>query len=133
MIPCFVCGKDASASWTAGFAPSPDSQKLALCKEHDTPEQRRAVEQAWQEKQTRELAAYSLVAIQKAAHVKKLATVHFTSGGMLSFTCTDIGPTEHGTLRIEQSDGTQTFLPMHQVKEYSVRACTHEDREQEIT
>ena len=121
MIPCYVCGKDASAGWTAGFTPAPDSQKLALCAEHDSAAKRREVEEAWHQKQLHELAAHSLVAEQKASPGKMLATVHFTGGGMLSFTCTAVSPTEQGTLKIEQLDGTLTFLPMQHIKEYSIR------------
>lgn len=121
MIPCYVCGKDASAGWTIGFAPAPDSQKLALCPMHDSPDKRKEVERAWGERLAQDLAAYAQVTEHKAAPVKMLATVFFSGGGMLSFTCTAVTPTEHGTLRIEQLDGTQTFLPMQHVREYSVR------------
>lgn len=121
MIPCYICGRDASAGWTAGFAPAPDSQKLALCALHDSPERRREVEEDWQKRQIRDLAVYSQVATQKAAPVKMLVTVNFSGGGMLTFTCSAVSPTEYGTLRIEQLDGTLTFLPLQHVKEYSVR------------
>lgn len=122
MIPCYVCGKDASAGWTTGFAPAPDSQKLALCPEHDTPGRRQEVAEAWKKQQVRELTAFSLVAEQKAAPGKMLATVHFTGGGMLSFTCRAVSPTGHGTLKVEQLDGTLTFLPMQHIREYSLRS-----------
>ena len=121
MIPCFICGNDASTGWTQGFAPSPDSQKLALCAEHDNPQNRVLAEQAWLKKQKADLAAFTLVARQKASPAVQLASVHFTGGGMLSFTCIDAVPTPQGTLRIEQLDGTQTFIPMQHIREYALR------------
>jgi hypothetical protein len=121
MIPCYICKKDASAGWTTGFAPAPDSQKLALCAEHDTPENRRKVEAAWRELQEKDLAAYAQVTRQKAAPHIQVASVRFAGGGMLSFTCTSAEPTPQGTLRIEQADGSQTFIPMQHIINYALR------------
>lgn len=120
MIPCYVCTKDASTGWTVGFSPAPDSQKLALCAAHDTPENREYLKQAWEKLQQKELSAFALLSRQKASPVVQVATVHFSGGGMLSFTCTAVTPTEQGTLRIEQLDGTQTFIPMQHIREYSL-------------
>lgn len=121
MIFCYICNKDASAGWATGFIPAPDSQKLALCPEHDTPVNRKLVEMAWNKLLERDLAAFSKVSMQKAAPATLVATVHFTGGGMLSFTCTSIKPTPHGTLQIDLLDGSRTFLPMQHVREYSAR------------
>ncbi len=122
MIPCHICGTDASTGWITGFVPAPDSQKLALCAGHDTPENRAIVSKVWEERQRSEIAAVSDIARHKAAPDEaNLVTVHFSGGGMLSFTCTSCAPTEQGTLRIEETDGTQTFVPMQHVREYTVR------------
>jgi hypothetical protein len=121
MIPCYICNSDASAGWTTGFAPAPDSQKLALCPVHDTPENRHKVEAAWRALQEKDMAAYAKLTRQKAAPKTQVATVRFAGGGMLSFTCTSAEPTPQGTLRIEQEDGSQTFIPMRHINNYSLR------------
>ncbi|MDR0338677.1 MAG: hypothetical protein LBH65_00190 [Desulfovibrio sp.] len=105
MIPCHVCGKDASTGWTKGFAPAPDSQKLALCAEHNTKENRLAVVKAWQALFLRNIAVMTDIAQRKQAPSLHVATIHFSGGGMLSFTCTSCVPTPQGTLRITSPDG----------------------------
>lgn len=121
MIPCHICGIDASTGWTKGFVPAPDSQKMALCAQHDTEENRRLVAAAWLARQEKAVATLTTVARQKSSPGIQLATVHFTGGGMLSFTCTRCAPTQQGTLLIEQPDGTHTFIPMQHVREYTIR------------
>lgn len=122
MIPCYVCGKDASTGWTKGFVPAPDSQKLALCPEHNTPDNRLAVVNAWHTLLEREAAIMTGIAeFRAAAPSLQTATVHFTGGGMLSFTCLSCSPTEQGTLCIESPDGARNFIPMQHIREYSVR------------
>ena len=92
MIPCHICGKDASTGWTKGFIPAPDSQKMALCAEHDTPKNRLLVSRAWRDVNAREIAAVTSVARHKASPALHVVSVHFTGGGMLSFTCTACTP-----------------------------------------
>ena len=122
MIPCYICGKDASTGWTKGFVPAPDSQKLALCPEHNTPENRLAVVKAWRALIEREAAIMTGIAgFRAAAPSLQTATVHFTGGGMLSFTCLSCSPTTQGTLCIESPDGARNFIPMQHIREYSVR------------
>ncbi|MDL2316113.1 hypothetical protein LJC59_03420 [Desulfovibrio sp. OttesenSCG-928-A18] len=120
MIPCYICGKDASTGWTKGFVPAPDSQKLALCIAHDSPENRLRVEEAWRELRLHDLATMTELARQKAAPERNIVSVHFTGGGMLSFICSGCAPTGHGTLRIEQEDGSHTYIPMRHIREYSL-------------
>ena len=121
MIPCYVCGKDASTGWVQGFVPAPDSQKLALCAEHNTFDNRQLVGRAWRELNERGISAMTSVAKYKAAPILQVVSVHFTGGGMLSFTCTACTPTDRGTLRIDQADGTHTFIPMQHIREYALR------------
>ena len=124
MIPCHICGKDASTGWTRGFIPAPDSQKLALCAEHDTPQNRLIVSRLWRDLNTQEIAAATAVARHKAAPILQVVSVHFAGGGMLSFTCTACAPTGQGTLRIDDADGKQTYIPMQHIREYVVRPHT---------
>ena len=121
MIPCHICGKDASTGWTRGFIPAPDSQKLALCAEHDTAQNRLIVSRLWRDLNQQEIAAATLVARHKAAPILQVVSVHFTGGGMLPFTCTACTPTGQGTLRIDDANGKQTYIPMQHIREYTVR------------
>ena len=121
MIPCFICANDASTGWVKGFAPAPDSQKMALCKEHNTPDNRRAVAVSWQEMLRKDITLATRLARPKNKSGQHIVSVHFTGGGMLSFTCLDCRATEHGSLRIEAADGSQTFIPLQHVKEYVLR------------
>lgn len=129
MIPCHICGKDASTGWTKGFSPAPDNQKLALCAEHDTPKNRLLVSRAWRELHERDISAMTAVARHKAAPALQVVSVHFTGGGMLSFTCTACTPTAQGTLRIEDADGKQTYIPMQHIREYTIRPYSKEEKE----
>jgi hypothetical protein len=120
MIPCHICGKDASTGWIKGYTPAPDSQKLALCAEHDNEKNRLAVANAWQAMLVGELAARMSVARQKASALLQTANIHFRGGGMLSFLCTACTPTGHGTLRLDGPDGSRTFIPLQHIREYSL-------------
>lgn len=122
MIPCHICGKDASLGWITGLPPAPDSQKMALCAVHDTLANRATVSREWQKMMAGDIEAVTTVARHKADVDAKtvLVTVRFTGGGMLSFTGVDCKPTEQNTLRIEEADGSLTFIPLQQVREYTV-------------
>jgi len=127
MLPCFICGKDAATGWIEGFVPSPDSQKLALCSEHDNAANRLAVSDAWREMIRKNIAEQMAVAKHKAKPIIQTACVRFSAGGMLSFLCTACLPTGQGTLRIDHLDGERTFIPMQQVREYSLRPYIPEE------
>ena len=130
MIPCRVCGKDASTHWVTGLPPAPDSQKMALCPAHDTPGNRATVMLDWQNMLAGGIAAVTSVARHKAAPTMKLVTVRFIGGGMLSFTGIDCRPTEQNTLCIEEADGSRTFIPLQQVREYTVTPVAAESVEE---
>ncbi len=124
MLPCFICGKDASTGWIQGFAPAPDSQKLALCAEHDNAANRLSLANAWRTMLQSDIAGQSSVARHKAGAILRMLTVRFTAGGMLSFPCTACAPTDHGSLRIDLPNGEQSFIPLIHVREYSIRPYT---------
>lgn len=124
MIPCYICGRDASTGWTKGFTPAPDSQKYALCPEHDTADNRLIVIKKWQDMLSQDIQAMTSVAQHKAAAPSiRMATVRFTGGGMLSLPCLSCAPTSQGTLRLVMPDDSQTFIPMQHIREYSLRPC----------
>lgn len=134
MIPCYVCGKDASTGWTKGFVPARDSQKFALCAEHNTPENRLGVAKAWDAMLVRDMAVMAdVLAFKAAVPSLQTATVHFTGGGMLTFTCLSCSPTEQGTLCLETAPGARSYIPMQHIREYSIRPYFPEHPERETT
>lgn len=130
MIPCHICGKDASTGWIKGFVPAPDSQKLALCSEHNTRENRLSVVKAWYSRLEQDISSMSTVSRQKAAPFLHTANIHFIGGGMLSFLCTACTPTEQHTLRIDAPDGSRTYIPLQHIREYSVSPHVPEQPQQ---
>lgn len=124
MIPCHICGSDASTGWTKGFVPAPDSQKLALCPEHNTANNRLAVAKAWRSMLESDAANMARTAEYKSGGpYLQTVTVHFNGGGMVSFICLDCSPTQHATLRIKTPDDGCSYIPMQHIREYSVRPC----------
>ena len=128
MIPCQVCGKDSGAHWVIGYIPAPDSQKVALCVLHDTPENRKNCQKTWQlamqhsiETTTRNAAYYALRALPR------MVTILFSGGGSLSVPCLECGVTDHDALKVIAPDGSLSFFPMQQIRRYSIRDMTHED------
>lgn len=124
MIPCHVCGKDASTGWTMGFAPAPDSQKMALCAEHDTPSNQDKVREDWEKTLTKSIGLTNDLIMHKAAPGVQLLTVRFVGGGLLTFTCLDCEPTSQGSLRVDEVDGRHTFIPLQHVRTYSLTPLT---------
>lgn len=121
VIPCRVCEQDASTGWVIGFPPAPAGQKMGLCKAHDTPENRALVTKAWQDAQVRGLSRIASAAAHKAGDDRLSVRVRFTAGGLLEFTCRACFPTDHSTLCLESFDGERTFIPLEQIREYTVR------------
>ena len=120
MIVCHVCGKDASLGWIAGFPPAPDSQKMGLCPTHDTEELREKVFALWQEMLTQRIDTKTLhtdVPFLTDLQV----TVLYIGGGSMSFLCEQHSVTPQGTLQLQQKGGGSTFIPLHQIKSYTVK------------
>lgn len=121
MIPCYVCGKDASLGWVKGFVPAPDSEKMALCAEHDTEENRRRLLTAWHLFMVRGMqAATRIAAFQAIRDGLHLLTVHFSAGGSVSMPCVGVTKTEHGSLKAQGLDGGTSFFPIAQIRKYDL-------------
>ena len=121
MIPCYICGKDASTSYVKGLPPAPDSQKLGLCHLHDNPENRITLQKAWQEMCEGLMKTAMVVAEHKAVPMLYSITVNFIGGGVLSFVGTRCQATPQGTLAVEEQNGETAFIPMQHIREYLVR------------
>lgn len=121
MIPCHICGKDSGAHWVTGYVPAPDSQKMALCAKHDTPENRRRIHAAWYSamveniKNATKNAAY--FATRGALY---MLSIHFSAGGSLSMPCHEVTVTGQNTLKVTAPDGALSFFPMQHIKRYDL-------------
>lgn len=121
MIPCQICGKDSAAHWVTGYIPAPDSQKMGLCAEHDTPENRKKIRLDWY----RAMILNIRTATQNAAYFATrgalfMLTIHYSAGGSLSLPCLEASVTEHSTLKVTAPDGALSFFPMRHIKRYDL-------------
>ncbi|HEU6436875.1 MAG TPA: hypothetical protein VE028_05440 [Nitratidesulfovibrio sp.] len=122
MIPCHACGADASTGWIHGFVPSPDSLKMGLCREHDTPDNRKLVKAAWRALMQREIQAMTDVSGYKAGGSGRLRLdIAFIGGGQVTQECLDCTATPQGTLQVLLPDGTLRFYPLPQIRRYDLR------------
>ncbi len=122
MIPCHACGADASTGWIHGFVPSPDNLKMGLCREHDTPDNRKLVKAAWRTLMQREIQAMTDVSGHKAGGSGRLRLdIVFIGGGQVTQECLDCIATPQGTLQVLLPDGTLRFYPLPQIRRYDLR------------
>jgi len=120
MIPCEVCGQDAGTGWIAGYPPAPDSQKMALCKEHDLPEHRLAVERDWFKFMRARLAEITRNEERKYGATDRLLSIYFNSGGSLSIICSAFSITNDQAIKIITPGRENIFFPLAQVRNYAL-------------
>lgn len=141
MLPCFICGKDASTGWIKGFVPGPDSQKLALCHVHDTPENRGKVTHEWFKLMKFNYQTFATVEAQcgsRAAQGGKegfpgefgvspsrprLMNIRFLVGGYMSLPCVKYEVTPNGTLEVETTEGHLQSFPLQHIKSYELSSA----------
>ena len=128
MIPCQICGKDSGAHWVTGYIAASDNQKMALCAQHDTPENRKGIHMAWQfammksiESATRNAAYFAM------RNTLRMLTIAFSGGGSLSVPCLECEVTEHSALKVTAPDGSLSFFPMQHIRRYDLRSMTAKD------
>lgn len=117
MIPCYICGKDIGGSWAAGFPPAPDSQKVGLCREHDSEENRHKAFAAWQQLLNTDIAIDLKLHEGEMQAPKELA-VQFMDGGSKVFSCLHFGLADNNILEITESSGEKIFYPLRHVRSY---------------
>ena len=121
MIPCQICGKDSGAHWVTGYIPAPDSQKMALCAKHDSPENRKEIRAAWYKTMVQAIKTVT----QNAAYFATggalfMCGIQFSAGGSLSLPCLEAAVTEQNTLKVIAPDGTVSFFPMQHIRRYDL-------------
>jgi hypothetical protein len=115
--------------WTQGFVPAADSQKLALCPEHDNSENRLSLRKAWHTLLTKNISTAINIARQKTSPDIQIISVHFMEGGSISFPCIACTPTEHESLFIQAPDGAKTYIPLRHIRDYTLRPSLPEEKE----
>lgn len=128
MIPCHICGKDSGAHWVTGYIPAPDSQKMALCAEHDTPANRNDIRLAWHKAMVDTIRT----ATRNAAYFTTrgalfMLSIHYTAGGSLNLPCLEALVTDRNTLKVTAPDGSLSFFPMQHVKRYDLTPMLREN------
>jgi hypothetical protein len=122
MVKCHVCGKDASAGWICGIPPAADSQKLGLCPEHDSVEQRAEVLEAWERllQNRLEHMARGMRRSPSGAAPGYRVHVHYREGGVRSVDCTAYDVTQDKDLLLCTAGGGYEFFPLQHVKHFRV-------------
>ena len=127
MIPCHICGNDSGAHWVTGYIPAPDSQKMALCRKHDTAENREMIRQDWDKAMEDNIKTSTRNAAYFATRgALFMLSIHFTAGGSLNLPCLEAAVTEQKTLKVTAPDGAQSFFPMQHIKRYDLTPL-HQD------
>lgn len=121
MVPCFICGKDATGGFIHGFVPAPDSQKVGLCPEHNSLENKKKAILHWIVSMKAEVASgneHKAYRIKAPLHY--LLTIRYTDGGVSSIPCLQWEVTDNSTLQIIRSDKTLTFIPLLHIRQFDV-------------
>jgi hypothetical protein len=120
MIPCFICGRNAENGWIKGFPPAPDSQKLGLCKAHDTDFNRDMVTDQWQKYLKRAISGLNSANARKFHDSTFLLNIFFTGGGCIAVPCLNCSTPDQDLLKVTTPDGETFFFPLRQVRHYSL-------------
>ncbi|MFV0423300.1 hypothetical protein [Oleidesulfovibrio sp.] len=119
MIPCHVCGQDASTHWILGLTPSCDSFKTGLCTIHDNEENRAAASKAWQKFMYSEVS--KTIRLQASGHKPQYTlTVRYADGGSESMPCLFYSIFENMALQVTPPEGPTRFYLLRYIKSYEV-------------
>ena len=120
MINCLICGKEVSNGWITGLPPAPDSQKVGLCAEHDSPPNRALAEKKW-----RELLEQAVKSEQESEEMHHPGTgqlinleILFIDGGRIVVPCKSFRATDEDTLEVTSPENRLTFYPMRHIRRY---------------
>ena len=121
MINCLICGKDAADGWITGLPPAPDSQKVGLCRAHDTPYNRIMAEKKWRKimEQAVEIERESEVLHLAGAPVQPLTLeILFIDGGKVEVLCKSFRATDDDVLEVATSENRLVFYPLRHIRRY---------------
>lgn len=121
MIPCHICGQDASTNWVLGLTPSSDCLKTGLCIAHDNEKNRAAATKAWQKFMHDEVA--KAIHIHSAGHSHQAyytLTVRYSDGGSESMSCISHSIFEDMALQVTPPSGATRFYLLRYIKSFEV-------------
>ena len=121
MINCLICGKDAADGWVTGLPPAPDSQKVGLCKAHDTPDNRILAEKKWRSimEQAVEIERESEALHLIGAPVQPLTLeILFIDGGKIDVLCKNFRTTDDDVLEVTTPENRLVFYPLRHIRRY---------------
>ncbi|MBG0774615.1 hypothetical protein [Oleidesulfovibrio alaskensis] len=123
MVPCLICGKDASTGWLLGLSPSPDSLKVALCAGHDTAENRTLAAAAWEKLMHGEVARLiQLHAVPFRSRTPYVLTVRYVDGGSESTPCVAHAVFENMALQVTPPEGAVRYYLLRYIKSFETSA-----------
>lgn len=120
MVNCLICGKDAAQGWITGLPPAPDSQKVGLCQEHDTPDNRVLAEDRWRKimEQAVEIERESEALHLAGAPVQPLTLeILFIDGGRIDVLCKSFHTTDD-VLEVTTPENRLIFYPLRHIRRY---------------
>lgn len=122
MVRCLLCGKDATGAFIHGYAPAPDSQKVGLCAEHNTLENKKKAILYWIRDQKAQISRHNqLVQLQATPPKRFELSIHYRDGGVVKERCLEWNVTDGSTLQVTRLDKTLAFIPLQHVKRFNVR------------
>lgn len=125
MIPCHICGKDCTGGFIHGFVPAPDSQKVGLCPEHNTLENKKQAILHWIIRTKEDIAELNKENARKLkAPVSYNLTIRYSDGGVVQLPCLSWEVTDSATLQVLRTDRSLTFIPLHHVRQFDVHENT---------
>lgn len=122
MVPCFICGKDATGAFIHGYVASPDGQKVGLCAAHNTTENKKKAILHWIRAQKAGMAMQIQSAeFKNKAPARYNITIRYTDGGIVTHSCLAWDVTDQSTLQITLPDKTLTFIPLQHVRQFDIK------------
>ncbi len=134
MVKCEVCGKEVLAGWICGVVPAPDSLKLGLCPEHDTPQRRIMVRRKWED-MLREKLRQSMDVLRDETERKAqsyVISIHYLDGGVKDVPCSAYKLDVDTQLLVLEENNELDFYPLQHIRRFVVKGAPPagaEDRE----
>lgn len=121
MVRCHICGTEVLAGWVCGIPPANDAQKLGLCPEHNTVENRALVHKEWSEMMRRTAGRILASTEDKAEPVVEYELrIHFLGGGVKVLRCSSYEPNQDQELLVVTREGGLEFYPLRHIRHFSV-------------
>ena len=120
MVPCFVCGKDATGGFIHGYAPEPDGKKVGLCLQHNSTENKKKAILYWIRQQKSDVLRINEInALRMGTAPEQTVTIHFIDGGVANVQCLSWQLVD-GALQLLKPDKSLTFVPLQHIRTFDL-------------